>query len=178
MHRSDAYLQGTAMNVLISACLLGMACRYDGKIKTYEAIDTLMEEAQITFIPVCPEQAGGLATPRVAAERSGKVISLILDTKGPEMRSGKLVITADGKDVTAQYEHGAAEALRLAVRYQCAYAVLKERSPSCGSKRIYDGTFTRTLRDGTGVTAALLTANGITVFDETETAKLLHTLRT
>ncbi len=161
MHRSDAYLQGTAMNVLISACLLGMACRYDGKIKTYEAIDTLMEEAQITFIPVCPEQAGGLATPRVAAERSGK-----------------LVITADGKDVTAQYEHGAAEALRLAVRYQCAYAVLKERSPSCGSKRIYDGTFTRTLRDGTGVTAALLTANGITVFDETETAKLLHTLRT
>lgn len=149
------------MNVLISACLLGMACRYDGKIKTYEAIDTLMEEAQITFIPVCPEQAGGLATPRVAAERSGK-----------------LVITADGKDVTAQYEHGAAEALRLAVRYQCAYAVLKERSPSCGSKRIYDGTFTRTLRDGTGVTAALLTANGITVFDETETAKLLHTLRT
>lgn len=161
MHRSDAYLQGTAMNVLISACLLGMACRYDGKIKTYEAIDTLMEEAQITFIPVCPEQAGGLATPRAAAERSGK-----------------LVITADGKDVTAQYEHGAAEALRLAVRYQCAYAVLKERSPSCGSKRIYDGTFTRTLRDGTGVTAALLTANGITVFDETETAKLLHTLRT
>ena len=149
------------MNVLISACLLGMACRYDGKIKTYEAIDTLMEEAQITFIPVCPEQAGGLATPRVAAERSDK-----------------LVITADGKDVTAQYEHGAAEALRLAVRYQCAYAVLKERSPSCGSKRIYDGTFTRTLRDGTGVTAALLTANGITVFDETETAKLLHTLRT
>ena len=149
------------MNVLISACLLGMACRYDGKIKTYEAIDTLMEEAQITFIPVCPEQAGGLATPRVAAERSGK-----------------LVITADGKDVTAQYEHGAAEALRLAVRYQCAYAVLKERSPSCGSKRIYDGTFTRTLRDGTGVTAALLTANGITVFDETETAKLLRTLRT
>lgn len=161
MHRSDAYLQGTAMNVLISACLLGMACRYDGKIKTYEAIDTLMEEVQITFIPVCPEQAGGLATPRAAAERSGK-----------------LVITADGKDVTAQYEHGAAEALRLAVRYQCAYAVLKERSPSCGSKRIYDGTFTRTLRDGTGVTAALLTANGITVFDETETAKLLHTLRT
>ena len=149
------------MNVLISACLLGMACRYDGKIKTYEAIDTLMEEAQITFIPVCPEQAGGLATPRVAAERSGK-----------------LVITADGKDVTAQYECGAAEALRLAVRYQCAYAVLKERSPSCGSKRIYDGTFTRTLRDGTGVTAALLTANGITVFDETETAKLLRTLRT
>ncbi len=149
------------MNVLISACLLGMACRYDGKIKTYEAIDTLMEEVQITFIPVCPEQAGGLATPRAAAERSGK-----------------LVITADGKDVTAQYEHGAAEALRLAVRYQCAYAVLKERSPSCGSKRIYDGTFTRTLRDGTGVTAALLTANGITVFDETETAKLLHTLRT
>ena len=161
MHQSDAYLQGTAMNVLISACLLGMACRYDGKIKTYEAIDTLMEEVQITFIPVCPEQAGGLATPRAAAERSGK-----------------LVITADGKDVTAQYEHGAAEALRLAVRYQCAYAVLKERSPSCGSKRIYDGTFTRTLRDGTGVTAALLTANGITVFDETETAKLLHTLRT
>lgn len=80
--------------------------------------------------------------------------------------------------MTAQYECGAAEALRLAVRYHCAYAVLKERSPSCGSKRIYDGTFTRTLRDGTGVTAALLTANGITVFDETETAKLLRTLRT
>lgn len=161
MHRSDAYLQGMAMNVLISACLLGMTCRYDGKIKTYEAIDALMEEAQITFIPVCPEQAGGLATPRAAAERSGK-----------------LVITADGKDVTAQYERGAAEALRLAVRYHCAYAVLKERSPSCGSKRIYDGNFTRTLRDGTGVTAALLTANGITVFNETETAKLLRTLRT
>ena len=137
------------MTILVSACLLGCPCRYDGKSKPNDAVLALME--QHTLIPICPEQMGGLATPRVPAERRGDG-----------------VFTETGGDVTAQYRRGAEEALRLAKLYGCTHAILKERSPSCGSGQIYDGSFSRTLLDGDGVTAQLLKENGITVLGESE----------
>lgn len=137
------------MKILVSACLLGVRCRYDGKSKPHPAVERLME--QHTLIPVCGEILGGLPTPRVSAERQGE-----------------RVVTADGRDVTAAYRRGAEEVLRLAKRYGCKAAILKERSPSCGSGRIYDGTFTGTLTDGWGVTAELLRDHGICVIGESE----------
>ena len=137
------------MTILVSACLLGCPCRYDGKSKPNDAVLALIE--QHTLIPICPEQMGGLATPRVPAERRSDGI-----------------FTEIGGDVTAQYRRGAEEALRLAKLYGCTHAILKERSPSCGSGQIYDGSFSRTLMDGDGVTAQLLKENGITVLGESE----------
>ncbi len=137
------------MKILVSACLLGVRCRYDGKSKPHPAVERLLE--QHTLIPVCGEILGGLPTPRVSAERQGE-----------------RVVTADGRDVTAAYRRGAEEVLRLAERYGCKAAILKERSPSCGSGRIYDGTFTGTLTDGWGVTAELLRDHGICVIGESE----------
>lgn len=141
------------MNILVSACLLGVNCRYNAVRAENEAVKALMERH--TLIPVCPEQLGGLPTPRFPAERRG---------------SG--VFMDDGADVTASFAAGAAEALRIARLYGCEYAVLKERSPSCGSGFIYDGSFTGTLTPGDGVTAALLKANGVTVLGETGIDKL------
>lgn len=137
------------MNILLSACLLGLCCRYDGKVKTYDAVRLLLQREDIHIIPVCPEQAGGLATPR-----------------DPSERVGERVLTCRGRDVTACYERGAAQAAQLAELFGCTCAILKEKSPSCGSGRIYDGTFSRTLCDGDGVTAALLKQKGITVIGE------------
>lgn len=141
------------MTILVSACLLGCPCRYDGKSKPNDGVLALMQEH--TLIPVCPEQLGGLATPRMPAERR---------------EDG--VFTQEGDDVTAQYCRGAEEALRLVKLYGCTCAILKERSPSCGSGQIYDGSFSRRLIPGHGVTAQLLKANGITVYGESEVDKL------
>ena len=141
------------MTILVSACLLGCPCRYDGKSKPNDAVLPLMEHH--TLIPICPEQMGGLATPRVPAER----------------KDGG-VFTERGGDVTEQYRRGAEEALRLAQLYGCKYAILKERSPSCGNGQIYDGSFSRRLIDGDGVTAQLLKAHGITVLGESEVDNL------
>lgn len=140
--------------LLISACLLGCACRYDGKSKPYLLAVELARRG--LAVPVCPEQLGGLPTPRKPSERQG----------------GRVVM-ADGRDVTAEYRRGAEEALHLARLYGCTAAVLKERSPSCGKGQIYDGTFTGTLTAGDGVTAELLTAGGIKVYGESELEKLL-----
>lgn len=141
------------MTILVSACLLGCPCRYDGKSKPNDAILALIQNHAL--IPVCPEQIGGLATPRVPAERKNDD-----------------VFTESGVDVTEQYHRGAEEALRLAKLYGCTHAILKERSPSCGSGQIYDGSFSRTLISGDGVTAHLLKANGIVVLGESEVDKL------
>ena len=141
------------MTILVSACLLGCPCRYDGKSKPNAAVLSLM--AEHTLIPICPEQMGGLATPRPPAERKGDG-----------------VFTENDTAVTAQYRRGAEEALRLARLYGCTCAILKERSPSCGSGEIYDGRFSRTLIEGDGVTAALLKQNGIAVYGESEVAEL------
>ena len=143
------------MNILVSACLLGVRCRYDGASKPNEAVLKLMERH--TLIPVCPEQLGGLATPRPPAERQGEAVR-----------------TQSGTDVTEQYRRGAEEALRLCRLYDCRAAVLKERSPSCGSGEVYDGTFSGALTDGDGVTAELLRANGIPVYGESALEELLN----
>ena len=140
--------------ILISACLLGAACRYDGGSNPVLSVEALMGRCQL--VPVCPEQLGGLPTPR-----------------NPSERRGDQVVMNDGRDVTAEYRRGAEETLRLGRLYGCTAAVLKERSPSCGCGRIYDGTFTGTLTDGDGVTAALLKENGIKVYGESELEKLL-----
>ena len=133
----------------MSACLLGAACRYDGRSVPDQWIQALA--AHHRLIPVCPEIYGGLPTPRPPAEIQGT-----------------RVCTRSGTDVTEQYEKGAIEVLRLATMLNCKWAILKEKSPSCGSGRIYDGTFSGTLTSGYGKTAALLRQNGITVISETE----------
>ena len=125
------------MKILVSACLLGAACRYDGKSKTYAQIEALRKHHEL--IPFCPEIYGGLATPRPPAERVGAQ-----------------VINAFGDDVTAQYQKGAKEALRLGQLLGIDCAILKSKSPSCGIGQIYDGTFSRTLTNRDGVTAELL----------------------
>ena len=142
------------MKLLISACLLGTCCRYDGASKAHPLAAALAK--RYSLVPVCPEQLGGLPTPR-----------------NPSERRGDRVVMNDGRDVTAEYRRGAEEALRLARLYGCTAAVLKEKSPSCGCGRIYDGTFTGTLTDGDGVTAALLKENGIKVYGEKEIDELL-----
>ncbi len=133
--------------LLVSACLLGTPCRYDGKAKKNEAVCALAERFEL--IPVCPEVLGGLPTPRTPSERRGE-----------------RVVMRDGRDVTAEYRRGAERALELARREGAAAAVLKERSPSCGSGEIYDGSFTGALTAGDGVTAELLKAESIAVYSE------------
>ena len=142
------------MTVLVSACLLGTKCRYDGNSKPNREVMALMKKH--TLIPVCGEVFGGLATPREPAEIVGDK-----------------VLTRSGKDVTAQYKLGASEVLHLAKLYGCTAAVLKERSPSCGSGKIYDGSFSSVLTDGWGITAALLKENGIKIYGESEIDELL-----
>ena len=137
----------TKKPLLVSACLLGVPCRYDGQSKPCSALELLAERC--VLVPICPEQLGGLPTPRVPAERRGDY-----------------VITREGADVTANYRRGAEEALRIARITGCKTALLKAKSPSCGCGRIYDGTHTGTLTDGSGVTAQLLTENGMAVFTE------------
>ena len=145
------------MRVLVSACLLGARCRYDGASKPLPGLERLL--SVIDPVPVCPEQLGGLPTPRTPAERCGD-----------------RVVTRDGTDVTAQYERGAQEALRLARTTGCTLALLKEKSPSCGCGRVYDGTHTGALTNGNGVTAELLLQHGVRVFGETQLDALLDSL--
>ena len=142
------------MKILISACLLGVPCRYDGQSKEHPAVQALLKNHQL--IPLCPEQLGGLPTPRPASERQGE-----------------RVVNNQGRDVTAEYQRGAEEALRLAQLLGCDCAVLKERSPSCGSGEIYDGTFSGTLISGDGLTAQALKAAGIPVYGESQIDRLL-----
>lgn len=141
--------------LLISGCLLGLACRYDGKAKPLpeDILSALRED--YSLIPVCPEQLGGLPTPRDAAEFNGTRF-----------------VTGHGTDVTDAYQKGAAEVLKLARFFGCKKALLKEKSPACGFGRIYDGTFTRTLTAGSGAAAKLLDTNGVAVFGESKIDQL------
>lgn len=142
-------------HLLISACLLGAKCRYDGQCKPLLQLVTLAE--RFDLVPVCPEQLGGLPTPRTPAERVGET-----------------VLTQDGRDVSEQYRRGAEQAMHLVDVCGCKLALLKERSPSCGHGEIYDGSFTGRLTAGDGVTAALLRENGIIVYGESEIGRLLE----
>ena len=135
--------------IAVSACLLGVCCRYKGDGKASERILELAKRH--TLVGICPEQLGGLATPRAPAEQfDGRVI------------------TNEGNDVTSAFEAGAKAALRLIKLANAEFAILKARSPSCGSGRVYDGTFSGVLTDGDGVTARLFKENGIKVFSEEE----------
>ena len=143
-------------NVLISACLLGFECKYCGGSNklTEQQLAALGERFRL--IPVCPETAGGLPTPR-----------------DPSERLGDKVVSNQGRDVTAQYREGAETALWLARRYDCTAALLKEKSPSCGSGQIYDGSFTGKLIPGDGVAAEELKKEGLIVFGESDTDLLI-----
>lgn len=137
------------MNILVSACLMGMECRYDGSGYLLDELTKLKNKHNL--IPVCPEIYGGLQTPREPAELQGDK-----------------VITKSGEDVTAEYQRGAQEIAKLADFYDCSLAILKERSPSCGFGEIYDGTFHGILIPGNGLTAGLLSKKGIRVIGESE----------
>lgn len=145
------------MNVLVSACLLGMSCRYDGKCKPDENVIKLMDKC--TLIPFCPEIYGGLKTPRFPSE-------IVSDR----------VLSKNGEDVTDQYIKGAKEALKIAKLYDCKYAILKEKSPSCGKGLIHNGKFDGGLVLGDGITVRILKENNIFVFGESEIEKLYKVL--
>ncbi|GEN32593.1 MULTISPECIES: DUF523 domain-containing protein [Aneurinibacillus] len=142
---------------IVSACLMGCECRYDQKDNRVSEIEQLVKDGKA--IPVCPEQLGGLSTPRNPAE--------IVGGDGFDVLDGKArVIDNEGNDVTGAFLQGARQALLMAQTVQATEAILKERSPSCGSTSIYDGTFSRTKQKGVGVTAALLLRHGISVRSE------------
>ncbi|MBQ8147056.1 MAG: DUF523 domain-containing protein [Clostridia bacterium] len=140
-------------SVLVSACLLGEKCRYDGRSKPNEAVINKLKEYNV--IPICPEVMGGLSTPR-----------------NPSEIIGDKVIMINGRDVTLEYKRGAEIALNIALKNKCEFAILKARSPSCGKGLIYDGTYSGTLTKGNGICAELLMKNGIAVLDEEEIEKL------
>ena len=144
-------------NILVSACLLGTPCRYDGASKPNAKVIALSEKYNL--IPVCPEVAGGLPTPRTPSEIVGE-----------------RVLMRDGCDVTENYKCGAEIALDVARKNACTVAILKARSPSCGKGQVYDGTFSGTLTSGDGITAKLLSDAGITVLTEENMCKLLTIL--
>ncbi len=137
------------MAIIVSACLLGICCRYDGKIKTDENICVLAKTD--TLIPVCPEQLGGRPTPRLPVE----------------IKNGR-VVEKDGADHTDEFIKGAYEVLKIAKINCVKNAVLKSNSPSCGFGKIYDGTFSKTLVNGNGITAEILNENGIEIKTEND----------
>ncbi|MBX9585977.1 MAG: DUF523 domain-containing protein [Gammaproteobacteria bacterium] len=148
--------------ILISACLIGQKVRFDAKdcLQSNALLQQWIQEGKV--IAICPEMAGGLPTPRPPSEiEPGKTAEHVLK------RQGK-VLTIQGDDVSAEYLRGAEKALELARKHDIHVAILKAKSPSCGSKQVYDGTHSRSLLIGMGVTAKLLSDNGIRVFDETE----------
>jgi uncharacterized protein YbbK (DUF523 family) len=135
--------------ILCSACLVGVSCRYNGEHKAHQKAIRLLDDYNV--ILVCPEQLGGLPTPRPPSEITGD-----------------RVIDKNGEDVTTQFVRGAEETLRIAQLVGATEAVLKARSPSCGSTQVYDGTFSGALVEGDGITAAFLKKNGIRVVSENE----------
>lgn len=133
--------------ILVSACLLGIDCKYSGDNNLNERVLSYIADKEV--IPICPEILGGLSTPRPPSE----II-------------GERVMNDENKDVTREYQKGAEEALKLAKLFNVKKALLKAKSPSCGCGKIYDGTFSRTLIDGDGITTRLFKENGIEVITE------------
>ena len=144
--------------ILVSACLLGVCCRYNAERTVLPELEALMERAEL--IPVCPETLGGLPTPRLPAERRGDQ-----------------VINSEGEDVTLHYARGAEETLRLAQLFGARVALLKERSPSCGAGEIYDGSFAHARIPGDGVAAQRLKESGVAVYGESRIGELLERLK-
>lgn len=156
------------MNILVSACLLGTNCKYSGGNNLAHRVLELMKEH--TLVPVCPEQLGGLTTPRKPSE--------IQVGGGSEVLAGNAkVINNIGEDLTEQFVKGAQETLNLAKLYDCTAAILKARSPSCGCRTIYDGTFSGKVKEGSGVAAQLLFDNGLVVMTDEDFEEKLRSLK-
>jgi uncharacterized protein YbbK (DUF523 family) len=149
--------------LVISACLLGVECNHEGRGSARAVVEELAEHYRL--VPVCPEVLGGLSTPRAAAELVGGDGADVLAGA-----AGARVVNVAGEDVTAAYRRGAEAAVEVARAVGARRAVLKARSPSCGSTAVYDGTFSRRLVPGRGVTAAALAAAGLAVGSEEDAA--------
>ena len=144
----------------MSACLLGQPVRYDGRSSVHpDLLQVWQREGRV--VPLCPEVAGGLPTPRPPAEIPGGQGGAVLDGEAR-------VVTVQGEDVSAEFLAGARLALELVRRHGIRVAVLKSGSPSCGNRQVYDGTFSGSKIDGEGVTSALLRREGVQVFSELE----------
>ncbi len=146
------------MDILVSACLLGHSCRYDGGSKRCEAVCSLADVGH-TLIPLCPEVEGGLTVPHAPCELR----------KTPD---GVRAISIDGVDCTTQYEAGARIAVEKAQSSGARVAILKSKSPSCGCGMVFDGTFSGTLREGWGIAADALRDVGVRVVDENHVTSL------
>jgi uncharacterized protein YbbK (DUF523 family) len=153
--------------VLVSACLLGIPTAYDGSASLCHYLLALAARGRV--VPICPEVAGGLAIPRPPAE--------IVGGDGGDVLAGRArVVTVEGVDVTAAYVRGAETTLAAAQRYEVELAILKQRSPSCGSSTIYDGSHSGRLVPGRGVTAAHLQSHDVLVKSEDEAKGSLNAL--
>jgi uncharacterized protein YbbK (DUF523 family) len=150
--------------IIVSACLCGINCKYDGGNNLDERVLRLLKEGKV--IPVCPEQLGGQETPRAPHE--------IVNGNGRDVLKGKAkILGPEGDDVTSEFLKGAYETLKIAQICGASIAILKARSPSCGTPEIYDGTFIGAKRPGNGVTAELLLESGIKVFTEENLDELI-----
>ena len=143
--------------ILVSSCLLGKNCKYDGGNNNHDQLQAMFDEQK--FIEVCPEQLGGLTIPRPPAEIKGGDGEDVLTQNAQ-------VVDKEVTDLTEEFLAGARQTLEKAIDNNCKLAILKARSPSCGSNQIYDGTFSGTTKAGVGVTTALLEKAGIRVFNE------------
>jgi len=153
--------------IAVSSCLLGEDCRYSGNNNYDRRITELLEDGEV--ISICPEVLGGLSTPRPPAEIQGG------DGKGV-LEGIARVIDKEGNDVTVSFIEGARESLALIKEHGCSLAILKAKSPSCGSRVIYDGSFSGNKKAGVGVTTALLQKEGIEVFNEEEIDRIITKL--
>lgn len=145
---------------LVSACLAGIKCRYDGRSNENKAVAELIKQGKA--VPVCPEQLAGLYTPRISCE-------IFIDDKG-----NRRVISKDGRDFSEEFLKGAERTLAIAQALNIKKAILKAKSPSCGCGKVYDGTFSGKLVEGNGLTAELLIKNGIEVCTEKDLNELLY----
>ena len=150
--------------VLISACLLGKNCRYNGGHSQLNELNKL----DVEWIPVCPEESGGLGTPRPSAEMQENA-ETILNGKGK-------IITNKGKNVTSEFIQGAEKSLQLGLGAEVKIAVLKSKSPSCGIGKIYDGSFTKSLKIGNGIFAHLCHENDIACISSDNINRIKKTL--
>lgn len=154
--------------LIVSACLAGVKCKYNGEDNFVPLVRELLAAAPVQL--VCPEQLGGLSTPRAPAEIQGG--------SGEDVLAGRSrVLTQKGLDVTEEFLRGARETLRIACLFGAKGALLKEGSPSCGSTLIYDGTFQGCKKAGQGVTAALLRREGLEIWSENDLPVLLEKIK-
>jgi len=145
--------------ILVSACLLGLNTKYDGKTNAHALIQKYSSLGK--FIPVCPEQLGGLPTPRVPVE--------IIEGTGQDVLAGRCAVQGkQGEIVTTEFMLGATEVIKIVEMVTVTAVILKERSPSCGVNYIYDGNFSHCIKPGQGVTTALLRAHNIPIYSEVE----------